>query len=147
MGKIIPWSPNARNFSITTGSSAGLNWGPQALNGNPLRTINLGVGGAPCSVTLTSPGTYLLLGRIHFAGDFEAGDELNYGMFDEQQEVALGDITTYLVPMAFGEWDQEFTRLHTINSQRNIVLFASNLTENRGGVIGLRTGIQWVRLN
>lgn len=145
MGKIVPWSPNAR-FSISTGGSAGLNWGPQGLTSSE-QTINLGVGNAPCSVQLGSPGTYLLLGRIHFAGNFQAGDELTYGMLDVQQELEIGDTSVFLVPVAGAEWEQEFTRIHKVGSPRTIVLFASNMSANRGGVVGVRTGIQWVRLN
>ena len=145
MGKIIPRS--ACSFIPTTGGSAGLNWGPQVLNNEPWQAINLGVGGAPCAVRLEEPGTYLLLGRIHFGGNFQAGDVVTYGMMDAEQELEIGDTALLKVPMADGEWEQEFTRIHTINSPRTVFLYASNNTANRGGVIGIRTGIQWVRLN
>ena len=145
MGKILRWSP--RCFSITTGGSAGLNWGPQTLNGEPWQAINLGVNGAPCAVQLSQPGTYLLLGRIHFGGNFQAGDVVTYGMMDAEQEYEIGDTALLKVPLADGEWEQEFTRIHSISSPRTVFLFASNNTANRGAVIGLRTGIRWVRLN
>ena len=145
MGKTIPWSPCS--FAITTGGSAGLNWGPQTLNNEPWQAINLGVNGAACAVRLEEPGAYLLLGRIHFGGNFQAGDVVTYGMMDSEQELEIGDTALLKVPAADGEWEQEFTRLHTINSPRTVFLYASNNTANRGGVIGIRTGIRWVRIN
>lgn len=145
MGKLLRWS--SRCFSLSTGGSAGLNWGPQPLNDFPWQTINLGVGGAPCAVQLSNPGTYLLLGRIHFGGDFQAGDVVTYGMMDAEQEYEIGDTALLTVPLANAEWEQEFTRIHTINSPRTVFLYASNNSANRGGVIGVRTGIRWVRLN
>jgi hypothetical protein len=145
MGKIIPRS--ACSFAVSTGGSAGLNYGPQVLNSEPWQAINLGPGGAACAVRLEFPGTYLLVGRIHFEGAFVAGDVLVYGMMDSEQELEIGDTALLKVPSANGEWEQEFTRIHTINSPRTVYLYASNNTANRGGVVGLRTGIQWVRLN
>ena len=145
MGKIIPRS--ACSFIPTTGGSAGLNWGPQILNGEPWQSINLGVNGAPCAVRLEEPGTYLLLGRIHFGGNFQAGDGVTYGMRDAQQELEIGDTAELKVSQADAEWEEEFTRIHMINSPRTVFLYAGNSTANRGEVIGIRTGIQWVRLN
>ena len=144
MGKRIPRS--SCSFSVTTGGSAGLNYGPQALTMGSGQSIDLGVGGAPCGVRLDEPGTYLLLGRIHFGGNFQALDEITYGMVDIEQELEIGDTALLKVPAANGEWEQEFTRLHTISTPRTIRLFANNTTAARGAVIGLRTSIQWVRL-
>jgi hypothetical protein len=145
MGKMIPRS--ACSFTPTTGASAGLNYGPQVLNSEPWQAILLGAGGSACSVRLGFAGTYLLLGRIHFGGNFQAGDEVTYGMMDMEQELEIGDTALLKAPLANGEWEQEFTRIHTINSPRTVFLYASNNAGDRGGVIGLRTGIQWVRLN
>ncbi|MBA4148636.1 MAG: hypothetical protein H0X66_11030 [Verrucomicrobia bacterium] len=145
MGKIIPRS--ACSFVLSDGLSAGLNYGPQALNNEPWQAINLGVGGAPCAVQLSEAGTYLVHGRIHFGGNFQAGDMVYFGLFDAEQELELGDTAGIKVPLADWEWEQEFTRIHTITTApRTIYLYATNNSANRGGVIGIRTRIQWVRL-
>ncbi len=145
MGKILPRS--ACSFTASDGLSSGLNYGPQVLNNQPWQAINLGVGGAPCAVQLGEAGTYLIHGRIHFGGNFEAGDMVYFGLMDAEQELELGDTAGIKVPFADWEWEQEFTRVHTISSApRTIYLYATNNTANRGGVIGLRTRIQWVRL-
>ncbi|MBA4150593.1 MAG: hypothetical protein H0X66_20970 [Verrucomicrobia bacterium] len=145
MGKIIPRS--ACSFVPSDGLSAGLNYGPQALNNEPWQSINLGVGGAPCAVQLAEPGTYLVHGRIHFGGNFQAGDMVYFGLFDAEQELELGDTGGIKVPLADWEWEQEFTRIHTTTTgPRTIYLYATNNSANRGGVIGIRTRIQWVRL-
>ncbi len=144
MGKIIPRS--ACSFLPKTGGSPGLEYGPQALNNDQGQAINLGVGGAPCSVHLEDPGTYFLIGRIHFAGNFQAGDVVTYTLLDVQQELEIGDTALLHVPMANAEWEQEFVRIHTIAGPRDIYLCASNNSGNRGGVIGLRTSIQWFRI-
>jgi hypothetical protein len=117
------------------------------LTAEPLQQINLGPDDAPCAVRLVEAGTYLLIGRIHFGGDFHAADVLVYGMYDQQIELEIGDTSLIKVPAADSEWEQEFVRVHTINSPRTIYLYASNNTAERGGVIGGRTGITWVRLN
>ncbi len=143
MGKIIPRS--SCSFTPSIAASAGMNWGPQALNNN-LEPIALGIGNAPCSVRLEDPGTYLLLGRIHFAGNFQAGDVITYALIDVEQELEIGDTALLKVPLANAEWEQEFIRIHTINSPRRIYINASNNTANRGGVVGIRTGIQFFRI-
>jgi hypothetical protein len=145
MGKIVPRS--ACSFTLTSGASEALNYGPQVLNATPWQVINLGLGGAACAVKLEFAGTYLLIGRIHFGGNFQAGDELTFGMMDQEQELEIGDIAFLKVPVGDGEWEQEFTRVYTVTSPRTVFLYANNGIGNRGGVIGLRTGIQWVRLN
>ena len=144
MGKIIPRS--SCSFTPSVGASPGLDYGPQALNNDQGQAINLSVGGAPCAVRLEDPGTYLLLGRIHFSGNFQAGDVVTYTLLDYDQELEIGDTALLKVPLANAEWEQEFTRIHTINSPRRIYLCASNNTANRGGVVGLRTGIQFFRI-
>ncbi|MFN7138795.1 MAG: hypothetical protein ACK4UN_05615 [Limisphaerales bacterium] len=145
MGKIIPRS--ACSFAPTTGVSSGLLYGPQDLNDEPWQSINLTVDGGPCSVRLDEPGTYLLLGRIQFGGNFQTGDVVLYGLMDSEQELEIGQTASLKVPAANGQWEQEFTRIHTINSPRTVFLYANNNSGNRGSVIGLRTGIWWVRLN
>jgi hypothetical protein len=144
MGKIIPRSKCS--FGIITGASAGLNWGPQGLT-NDESGITLGVGGAACAVRLENPGTYLLFARIHFSGNFQAGDVLNYGLMDQQAENEIGGTTQLKAPLDDGEWEQEFTRVHTINTPRTISLFVANKTANRGGVVGIRTEIKWVQIS
>ena len=111
MGKIIPRS--GCSFVPSEGYSAGLNYGPQALNNEPWQAINLGPAGAPCAVQLAEPGTYLLHGRIHFGGNFVAGDMVYFGMYDAEQELELGDTGGIKVPLDDWEWEQEFTRIHT----------------------------------
>src|SRR5688572_28202229 len=105
MGKIIPRS--ACSFAVTTGVSAPLTYGPQALNGAAWQAINLGAGGAPCAVRLEFPGTYLLVGRIQLGGNFVAGDTVVYGLMDSEQELEIGDTALLAVPLANGEWEQE----------------------------------------
>src|SRR5207244_2624899 len=98
MGKIIPRS--SCSFTAKTGASAGLNYGPQNLNNDQGQAINLGVGDAACSVRLPDPGTYLLLGRIHFGGNFAAGDAITYSLVDVEQELEIGDTAVLKVPAA-----------------------------------------------
>ena len=145
MGKIIPRS--GCSFVASNGYSAGLDYGPQALNNEPWQAINLGPAGAPCAVQLAEPGTYLVHGRIHFGGNFLAGDMVYFGLFDSDQEIELGDTGGIKVPLDDWEWEQEFTRIHTITTAPRMVhLYATNNSANRGAVIGIRTRIQWVRL-
>ena len=145
MSKIIPRS--GCSFVASNGYSAGLDYGPQALNNEPWQAINLGPAGAPCAVQLAEPGTYLVHGRIHFGGNFLAGDMVYFGLFDSEQEIELGDTGGIKVPLDDWEWEQEFTRIHTITTApRTVHLYATNNSANRGAVIGIRTRIQWVRL-
>ena len=122
-----------------------MSWGPQALSLD-IQPVALGVGGAPCAVRLEEPGTYLLLGRIHFSGNFQAGDVVLYTLLDVEQELEIGDTALFKVPLANAEWEQEFTRIHTINSPRRIYICAANNSGNRGGVVGIRTSIQFFRI-
>ncbi len=144
MGKVLPHS--ACSFEISSGSTPGLNFGPQALTDNP-EQILLGPGDTAVSIRLPEPGTYLLLGRLQVAGNFNAGDILNYYLLDDEAEYEIGDVAESMIPIANYKHEFEITRLYSVSSPRKILWVVSNEMGTRGEVKGLRTYIKYIRLN